>query len=272
LKPGPKSLNLYSILKGLHTHQFGRTLQILDTCTSTNDIAAELACSGASHGYVVLAEEQTAGRGRLGRAWLSPRGGIWMTLVLRPPFDIRSLIALPLAGALAIARSINSSLSAKARVRWPNDVTLESRKIAGTLAESQYNGGELQYALLGIGIDANLESVTLEGVRGTTTTLLDELGFPVDREALICALLQELERIYDMATGSREEELMILLREMDCSRGRLVRIGIGHEKIVGTFDGYDSASSVRVATAKGLVRLETSLVEDVEYSYSLGVH
>jgi BirA family biotin operon repressor/biotin-[acetyl-CoA-carboxylase] ligase len=208
----------------------------------------------------------------LGRAWISPRGGIWMTIVLRPPSDIRPLNGLPLIGALAVTKSINSTMNAQARVRWPNDVTFGSRKIAGTLAESQYDGNNLQYALLGIGIDANFESVILGEVRPTATTLLDQLGSPVDREVLVCALLHELERIYDMTTAKREEELTMLLREMDCSRGKSVKIGIGHEKILGTFDGYDSAARVRVATTKGLVHLETSSVEDVEYSDLLDAH
>jgi BirA family biotin operon repressor/biotin-[acetyl-CoA-carboxylase] ligase len=189
-----------------------------------------------------------------------------MTIVLRPVTDIHPLTALPLVGALAIAKSVNSTMRAQSRVQWPNDVTLDSSKIAGTLAESQYDGSELQYALLGIGIDANFKSAALEKVPRTTTTLLDELGFPVDREALICALLQELDRIYDMTPHRREEKLMKLLREMDCSRKRSVRIGIGREKIAGVFDGYDSVARVRIATrSHGLMRLETSLVEDVEY-------
>lgn len=190
-----------------------------------------------------------------------------MTIVLRPPFGFGSLNGLPLIGALAVTKSINSSLTTKANVRWPNDVVVGQRKIAGTLAEAKFEGSKLLYALLGIGIDANFHSRTLKGVSPKVTTLLDQLGSPIDREALICLLLLEIESMYDMAASNHQDELMALLREMDCSRGRLVTIEIGDEKIQGVIEGYDSFTRVRIGTTNGsLLHLETSTAESVEYS------
>jgi len=202
----------------------------------------------------------------LGRTWASPRGGIWMTLVLRPPIRVDLLDGLPLIGAIAVAKAINSSLNTQANVRWPNDVVIAQRKIAGILAQTKFKGNEMLYALLGLGIDANFHSNALNVVTLTLTTLLDQLGSPVDREELVCSLLLELEYIYEMANSNREDELMESLRKLDCSRGRKMKIETENQKVLGVFQDYDSLTSVRVATPEGkLVHLETGSVVFVEY-------
>jgi len=188
-----------------------------------------------------------------------------MTIILRPPFN--SLDALPLVGALAVTDSINSTLDIEAKVRWPNDVVVRKRKIAGTLAEMKFAGDSLLYALLGIGMDVNFHANAIRTAQPAGTTLLDELGSPVDREALVCSLLKQFERIYHMAASRREKELMHLLNQLDCSRGESVKVGVGDEELSGVFEGYDSLTRVRIATTKGgLVHLETNSVQAVEYT------
>lgn len=189
-----------------------------------------------------------------------------MTLVLRPPISVDLLDGLPLIGAIAVAKAINSSLDTKANVRWPNDVVIARRKVAGILAQTKFRGNELLYALLGVGVDANFHSNALKAVIPTFTTLLDQLGSPLDREELVCSLLLELEYIYEMATSNREDELMELLRKLDCSRGRIMKIETENEMVLGVFQDYDSLTGVRVATSEGgLVHLETGSVALVEY-------
>lgn len=188
-----------------------------------------------------------------------------MTLVLRPPFGDAPVDGLPVIGALAVTRSINSSLAMEAKVRWPNDVVVGQRKLAGVIAETKFAGNQMQYALLGIGINANFHSKDIKEIGHTLTTLLDQLGSPVDREAIIALLLLEIENVYELAS-SNLNGAKVLLQELDCSRGRQVKIKVQGEEICGIMDGYESFTRVRIRTLEGSYRqVETSSVIGVEY-------
>jgi BirA family biotin operon repressor/biotin-[acetyl-CoA-carboxylase] ligase len=173
--------------------------------------------------------------------------------------------ALPIIAALAIAKTINSSLGVRARVRWPNDIFVCGRKLAGVLAETKFKGSQIEYALLGIGINANFPSTTLGELSPKATSLETLLGSPVDREAIIALLLIEIENVYELA-ASNLNDAMVLLQELDSSRGRQVRIKLQGEEISGIVDGYESLTGVRIRTPVGQNRkVETSSVFAVEY-------
>ena len=264
MRPGP-NLDRDSVLRKLRTKQLGRSLEVLDICTSTNDVAAQRANTGAPHGYTVLSEEQTAGRGRQGHTWVSTRGGIWLTTLLRPPITLIPLNALPIVTALATANTINSSLGVGARVRWPNDIFVGGRKLAGVLAETKFKGNQVEYALVGVGINANFHSTTLGELSSNATSLEELVGSPVDREAIIALLLLEIENVYELASAN-QNDAKIMLQELDCSRGRQVRIKLQGEEISGIMDGYESLTRVRIRTIEGSYRqVETSSVAGVEY-------
>ncbi len=141
------------INQNLQTRHLGRKLSITSECTSTNDIVKRSAEMGAPHGFVSISETQSVGRGRLGKSWVSPVGGIWLSILLRPGGHQSFLDSLPLLGALAIAEAVGSQLRLKACVRWPNDVVVDNRKVAGILAEAKSKGNELAYVILGLGIN-----------------------------------------------------------------------------------------------------------------------
>lgn len=188
-----------------------------------------------------------------------------MTVLLRPPLTLDPLNALPLIAALAAAKTLNSSLGVKARVRWPNDIFVGGRKLAGVLAETKFKGNQVEYALLGVGINANFHSTTLGELSSKATSIEDLLGSPVDREAVIALLLMEIENVYELAS-SNLNGAKVLLQELDCSRGRKVRIKVQGEEISGIMDGYESLTSVRIRTVAGTYRqVETSSVVGVEY-------
>ena len=188
-----------------------------------------------------------------------------MTTLLRPPLTLDPLSTLPLIAAMAAAKTINSSLGVRARVRWPNDIFVGSRKLAGVLAETKFKGNEVEYALLGVGINANFHSTTLGELGSKATSLEDLHGSPVDREALIALLLLEIENTYELAS-SNLNDAKVLLQELDCSSGRQVRIKLQREEISGTMAGYESFATVRIRTVEGRYRqVETSSVVSVEY-------
>ncbi len=183
----------------------------LATVGSTNDAVRELAAAGAPEGAVVIAEEQTAGRGTKGRAWESPRGlGLYASVLLRPASALE-LPLLPLAAGLAARDAVESSHGIDARLRWPNDILFDGRKLGGVLCESVFAGGRPEFAVLGIGINVrHAESDFPPGLRGTATSLADALGRPADPVRLFDALLGELARRFE---SLRERDIAGLLND-----------------------------------------------------------
>jgi BirA family biotin operon repressor/biotin-[acetyl-CoA-carboxylase] ligase len=251
----------------LRTKQLGRTLLCLKECTSTNDVGRKLANKGAPHGFLIVSETQSAGRGRHGRKWISPRGGIWMTIILRPPLVTSTLEALPLIGALSVTRGIQNALGINAKVRWPNDVVVDGSKVAGVIAESQQEGNSVEFALLGIGVNANFRSYRIRDENIQAVTLMDIRGAAIDGSKLVCEILLALEELLALVVSDRLQ-LLELLRRNDCSAGRKVKVVMEKKTIEGVFVDYESVEVIRVVTNEELVAVNVASAVFVEYSKS----
>jgi len=182
----------------LTTHTFGRTVYILRSTTSTNDIVKDLAHHGAPEGTVVLAEHQTQGRGRHGRTFASPAGvGIYLSLLVRPQVDTRRLPQLTLAVAVATAEALAEYSALPVRLKWPNDVEIHGKKIAGILCEAVLSPAASPLVIIGIGINVNtaLEHFPPE-LHQHVTSLALAAGHPWARLPLLAGLLAHLERLY----------------------------------------------------------------------------
>lgn len=223
------------------------SVHYLERCGSTMDVARELAERGAAEGAVVVAEEQEAGRGRLGRSWHSAAGGLYATLVLRPPPWV--LRALSLAASVAVAR-ILELLGLDARVKWPNDVQVAGRKVCGILVEAAAEPGEAACALVGIGLNVNNELP--RELAGTAATLRELLGRPVPRLPLFLKLLEELDDVYARVREGRWGEVLSEWKSRSSTLGRFVRV----ETPEGAFTGLavnvseDGALLVRLEDGK----------------------
>lgn len=217
----------------------------LERCGSTQDAARELAERGVAEGAVVVAEVQEAGRGRLGRSWHSAAGGIYATVVLRPP--PRALRALSLAASVAVARVLGL-LGLDARVKWPNDVQVSGRKVCGVLVEAAAEPGGAVYALVGIGLNVNNELPP--ELAGAAATLRGLLGKPVPRLPLLLKLLEELGDVYARVREGRWSEVLREWRGRSSTLGRIVRV----ETPEGAFTGLAVDVSEDGAL---LVRLES---------------
>jgi len=253
------------ILRSLRTQWIGRSLRIVDECGSTNDVAGKLAGEDAVRGLVVIAETQTAGRGRNGREWCSPRGGVWLSILVRPHEHLSSISVLPLVGALGIAASLSENWKVKARVRWPNDVMINKRKVAGVLVESKSKGNQLTYAVIGLGVNANCNTSKIESISNTATSLFTILGERVNREDLICAILLHIENFYESLSLSADRDILQTLRSLDCSHGNHVKVKLTDREVEGTFDDYSSLGEVRIMTADGFESIRTEAVVSVDY-------
>ncbi len=194
---GTSPLLSTEIAEGLRTQVIGSRLVTLGVVPSTNDVAWQEALAGAPEGAVVLAEMQSAGRGRMGRSWLAPCGaGILASVVLRPTLDPNRSNLLTVMSAVAVAQALRDQMRLQARIRWPNDITIKGRKVAGILVESRSlpTGGAF---VLGIGLNVNMRQKDFPAdLDQEATSLLMETGVVQDRAEILRWLLRSLERWY----------------------------------------------------------------------------
>lgn len=202
----------------------GQRLIYERTVASTMDVARQEAEAGCPEGTVVLADEQTKGRGRLGRTWVSPPGdNLYLTVVLRP--SQARLRGLSIVSALAVVEAIEEVTGLRAAVKWPNDVQLSGKKVAGILIESEVAGDEVRFALVGVGINVNLDVSQIDEIRDIATSLAAEIGRHVSREELAAAFLRRLEDIY-LAPPETEDAYRLWKAGLE-TLGRRVRVRFG---------------------------------------------
>lgn len=192
--------NAEALKRFLQTRVLGQVVHYWDEVDSTNAALARLSKAGAGEGTVVIADAQTAGRGRLGKPWCSPPGvNLHVSVLLKPPIQLTEARFFTLIGSLAIADAIEAH-SVKAQVKWPNDVLVNDKKIAGVLAEVQAHNGRVAQMILGVGVNLNIDRPSMDRLFGDTapgaTSLCEVLGRTVDRTAFAARLLESLEQRY----------------------------------------------------------------------------
>jgi BirA family biotin operon repressor/biotin-[acetyl-CoA-carboxylase] ligase len=246
-------LDAQTIQRALSTKMLGRSLHVLAEVASTNTAAAALAQESAPHGAVVVAESQTAGRGRLGRHWHSPSGkNIYCSVLLRalPAREQQPLWLswIPLIAALAISRAVQVVTGLKPSVKWPNDILIGNRKLGGILCESSGIGTAHASVIVGIGLNVNIRRDEFpDDLREIATSVAVESGHPCDRTALLTALLAELEtRCESFLAGNHGDILEEYM--LRCSTiGRRVRIELAHgEQMDGTAESIRPDGSLRI--------------------------
>jgi BirA family biotin operon repressor/biotin-[acetyl-CoA-carboxylase] ligase len=187
-------LTAADIKRNLGTELIGRNVIVFPSLSSTNDIAKREARKGAREGTVVVAEEQTKGRGRLKRAWLSPRGSVSLSVILHPTPD--QLPSLIMVASLAVAHCIEKVADLKTQIKWPNDVLIKGKKVCGILVESDVRGSGVDYAVIGIGLNVNLKTADFPDIAATATSLSQELGKELSLPETIRHLLVAVENLY----------------------------------------------------------------------------
>jgi len=214
------------IRDGLTTRWLGKTIHCYDAVESTNLLAIEMAQKGAPEGTVVLADQQLSGRGRGNRSWHSPAGvGVYCSIVLRPKMAPAKGQLITLMAGVSIVKAISLRTGLSPRVKWPNDILINDRKVAGILLESRVSGAQIVYAVLGFGINVNNDSADLpEDIRVKASSLLIELKKPVDRGTLVMEIFAELERIYERFQRDDFPLILEQWRHYSSTLGQRVRI------------------------------------------------
>lgn len=255
LPPSRAAFILQPLLAALAGLRLGRPLHLHTEIGSTNDEAKQLAEAGAPEGLLVLAETQTAGRGRHGRRWLTPPGsGLALSLVLRPRLAARYAARVTMLAGVAVCEALEQVSGVRAGLKWPNDVLINGRKAAGILVETGLSGERLDYLVLGIGLNVS-QAPPPEAVLYPATSVEAEAGQPVDRVALLRAILERLGRHYpDLAPDSDRLHAAWLAR----------LLWLGQRVVAQSADGdYDGAMAGAAEDGALLIRLEGGEVRRV---------
>lgn len=241
------------ITADLNTDIIGKKLVYLREVTSTQDIAVKLAREGAAEGTAVIAEKQVAGRGRRGRNWMSPSGGgIYISLVLRPEINPLYIAQVPMAAGVALIKTIKQVTGIQSKIKWPNDIMIGTRKVAGILAETDCEADRVNYLILGIGINVNTCMQSLpESIRSIATSLREESGGEISRMELIRCLLSQLEDIYKEFIINGFSPILYQWKQLNNTIGSKVRVFDDTWEISGTAVAIDEDGFLLVETDGG---------------------
>jgi len=259
-----------AVVSSLRSRRFGRAVYALDRIDSTNAFAKTLAARGAPDGTLVTAEHQTAGRGRWGRSWSSAPGlGLQFSLLIRPsgkPLDVRRLTLL---AATSVAQSVGR-LGLQARLRWPNDVTVEGKKIAGVIVEAQRGRAGASFAVVGVGINVNQRRSDFpEALRTKAGSIRQALGRKTDRLALLADALVQMERdVHRLETEGPDFVLSRWIRR-NALLGRPVTLRTAAGAETGVVKGFHSDGALILAGPDGRLRRYTD-AEVTEVSDAAG--
>jgi len=221
----------------------------LEACGSTNDEAARLARAGAKHGTVVIAERQKSGRGRDGRPWESPLGGLYMSAVLRPPMPVVDVPPLTLAIGIGLCEAVRET-GAPAVLKWPNDLLVDGRKLAGVLVEAQSQGNRLEAVIVGIGV--NVQGELPAAVAESGITLAEAAGVTIDRELLIERVIAHVERWVDQYVSVGLEPI-IPAWHARMAVGLTARATVDGEPLTGSVAGLDADGALLLRDCDGKV-------------------
>ena len=248
--PVSAALDITDVRARLSAKRLGTRFHYFTELDSTNTRARELAESGAAEGEIVIAESQTQGRGRLGRRWESPPlSNLYLSIVLRPGLPPKHAPQITLAAAVALVETVGSFLPRPPVIKWPNDILIDGKKLAGILTEAACDTECVQYVILGIGLNLNYRAETMpETLRQRATSMADMAGENLSRETVLVRLIHDLDRCY----GELEESGFAALRPRWEThfglRGRRVRVELGDQTIIGRAQGIDHEGALIVET------------------------
>lgn len=235
----------------------GRKIIVKDEVASTNDLAKSLANEGEEEGLVITAKTQVAGRGRMGRLWSSPEGGLYLSVLLRPKVLVEDMLRLSVLACVPVAETIEEASGCKTTIKWPNDVEIGGKKVAGLLFESASKGGEIAYMVLGIGVNLNLEPANLGVPEATSVSAC--VGKQIDREAFLNLLLYKLDTFYaSFLKGTFE---MVGYDKRSSTIGAQVEVEMGGASIVGKATGVDFTGALTILATDGTLHRLTSVHE-----------
>jgi len=262
LVSAPDSLLPEEVKVGLRTSVLGQQIAYQREVASTQDAAKALAVQGASEGTAVIAETQTGGRGRMGRAWASPPGGIYLSIILRPDIKPSEALRFPLIVGVAVAEAIEQLTGLKPQLKWPNDIIVAGRKAGGILLEMSAEMDSINYIVIGMGINVNTRRAHFPAeIRGIATSLREEYGKEVSRVRLVQEILAQTESLYQDFRVSGFEHIRERWKALSNTIGARVSISSGGKQVEGEAIDIDGDGALILRKANGA--LERVIAGDV---------
>jgi len=249
-------LDIDEVERGLVTKRLGKRVHYFGEIDSTNVYAHQLAEEGAAEGEIVIAEGQTLGKGRMGRKWVSPPYlNLYLSVIIRPELPPVHAPQINLMSAVALAETVQSFMAFPPDIKWPNDITVRGKKLAGILTESSCEGDRIRFMVLGIGVNLNFPRELMpKTIQDSATSIMMVTRRPVDRTAFTCRLIQNLDRCY----GDLEDRgFSLMARRWESFfrlRGKRVRVEMMDEKILGKVLGIDSDGALHLEDDQGAIR------------------
>jgi len=261
----PDLLTSSEVKSFLKTKWMGKTIHYFPSLDSTNSKAYELATKGAEEGEVVIAESQEKGRGRLGRNWFSPPYlNLYLSVILRPKISPHQAPLITLMAAVATAEAIEKTSGLQSSIKWPNDILLKGRKVAGLLNEVRSETDRIHFVILGIGVNLNLdEKMFPKEIRSIATSMKREMGQAISRKIFLVSLLQELEKWYTVFLKEGGTVILKSWRERAQIKGRQVKMTSFGETIAGRAIDVDSEGALIIETRRG--ERKRVVAGDIEY-------
>lgn len=259
----PDRLTALELSPLLATHDLGRVVHFEETMASTNAAAFQLATEGAFHGEAVVAEEQTQGRGRRGRGWVSPAGkNLYCSVILRPELSPARASELTLVAAVALAETVTEA-GAQAKIKWPNDVQIDGRKVGGILTELSAEAEKVHFVVLGVGVNLNMKQGDFPAeLSDTATSLLMARGQRVPRALFTAAFWTRLEQWLDVHEAQGFAPVREQWKKLSATLGQEVLVKTESAELRGTAVDIDDAGALLVKTPEG--KIERVLSGDVE--------
>jgi len=233
----------WEIISNLKTKIIGQKAYYFDTIDSTQNQALKMASESTNDGAVIIASKQTGGKGRSGRKWISPKGGIWLSIILQPKFDISVATLFPIASALALSIAIEKTFSIKPELKWPNDLTLKGKKTAGILVDASLESNKIENLVLGVGINFNVNVKQVEkSLKGTPNfygvSSLNGQKSNIKPILLVQSFLVELEKIYKSLNAKQTKNIV--------EEWTLRSSTVGKEVEINTTDGKIKGKAVKI--------------------------
>ncbi|AXH98884.1 biotin--[acetyl-CoA-carboxylase] ligase [Sporosarcina sp. PTS2304] len=252
----PDLVNAANISEYLQTTAYGQQINYFKTVPTTQTIAHEEAQNGAVDGTLIISEEQTAGKGRLARPWVSNAGrGIWMSLIMRPELPPQQAPQLTLVAAVAIVRAIEDVTDIQPVIKWPNDILINGKKVTGILTELQSDPDRVKAIILGIGVNANQETADFpEELQAIATSLRIEKGEKVDRAKLVAKIMHYLEQYTALYVEKGFAPIKILWESYATITGKKIKASMVNETVEGTALGISQDGMLELQLDDGTIR------------------
>ena len=263
LRSAPDLLSPEEIVTHLHTEWVGHHIHYMKTTNSPNEVGKKLAADGCADGMTVVAEEQTSGKGRLARGWFSPYGrGVWVSVVLKPPFLPEEAPKCTLMAAVAVVKAINKYKGVHASIKWPNDILLEGRKMVGILTEMSAEFGKINYIVIGTGINTNVpRSMVPDELKELAISVADVAKEPIHRVQILADYLKNLEELYETACREGFGPVFAEWRKYSNTIGQAVKVMAMDKTYYGTAVDIDDNGLLIVKRDDGT--LEKVIAGDV---------